>query len=150
MQVAQFGTSFQRGQHAACIVGVAEHRLAGDFDSRRERSRHISPGDSAVAEGFHHLRLDMLRDQFARAADGDDAAVVEVYGFGEGSAEAWAESARALAPRVEVTGETAFCYTDDARRVLASLEGRAELRYLHRAANLEDVFLKLTGRELRD
>jgi lipooligosaccharide transport system ATP-binding protein len=76
--------------------------------------------------------------------------VVEVYGFGDGSAEAWAEAARALAPRVEVTGETVFCYTDDARRVLASLEGRAELRYLHRAANLEDVFLKLTGRELRD
>jgi lipooligosaccharide transport system ATP-binding protein len=24
------------------------------------------------------------------------------------------------------------------------------LRYLHRRANLEDVFLKLTGRELRD
>ena len=73
--------------------------------------------------------------------------VVETFGDG---AVAWAEVARTLAPRVEVTGETVFCYTDDARRVLASLEGRPELRYLHRAANLEDVFLKLTGRELRD
>ena len=34
--------------------------------------------------------------------------------------------------------------------LLASLQGRANLRYLHRPANLEDVFLKLTGRELRD
>jgi lipooligosaccharide transport system ATP-binding protein len=31
-----------------------------------------------------------------------------------------------------------------------SLSLRPELRYLHRPANLEDVFLKLTGRELRD
>ena len=73
--------------------------------------------------------------------------VVETFGEG---AVAWAETARRLAPRVEVTGETVFCYTADARSVLASLEGRPELRYLHRAANLEDVFLKLTGRELRD
>ena len=35
-------------------------------------------------------------------------------------------------------------------QLLASLQGRANLRYLHRPANLEDVFLKLTGRELRD
>ena len=34
--------------------------------------------------------------------------------------------------------------------VLASLEGQADLAYLHRPANLEDVFLKLTGRDLRD
>jgi len=73
--------------------------------------------------------------------------VVEAFGDG---AVAWAETARTLAPRVEVTGETVFCYTADAGRVLASLEGRPALRYLHRAANLEDVFLKLTGRELRD
>ncbi|MGN2393334.1 nodulation factor ABC transporter ATP-binding protein NodI, partial [Pelomicrobium sp. G1] len=30
------------------------------------------------------------------------------------------------------------------------LEGRPGLRYLHRPANLEDVFLKLTGRDIRD
>ena len=30
---------------------------------------------------------------------------------------------------------------------LADTEG---LRYVHRASNLEDVFIKLTGRELRD
>ncbi len=73
--------------------------------------------------------------------------VVEAFGD---AAPDWAAQARDLAPRVEVTGETVFCYTADARPVLASLEGRSGLRYLHRAANLEDVFLKLTGRELRD
>jgi lipooligosaccharide transport system ATP-binding protein len=34
--------------------------------------------------------------------------------------------------------------------VLQRLQQAASLRYLHRPANLEDVFLKLTGREMRD
>ena len=36
------------------------------------------------------------------------------------------------------------------RRWSPTSSGAAELRYLHRPANLEDVFLKLTGRDLRD
>jgi lipooligosaccharide transport system ATP-binding protein len=43
-----------------------------------------------------------------------------------------------------------FFYTDDASPLVAALASQRELRYLHRHANLEDVFLKLTGRELRD
>jgi lipooligosaccharide transport system ATP-binding protein len=31
-----------------------------------------------------------------------------------------------------------------------ALDREPGVRYLHRPANLEDVFLKLTGRELRD
>jgi lipooligosaccharide transport system ATP-binding protein len=31
-----------------------------------------------------------------------------------------------------------------------ALDRETGLRYLHRPANLEDLFLKLTGRELRD
>ena len=74
--------------------------------------------------------------------------VVEVHGEGVGE---WAErDARPLCRRVERTGETVFCYNDDVAALLANLEGRRELRYLHRPADLEDVFLKLTGRELRD
>jgi lipooligosaccharide transport system ATP-binding protein len=74
--------------------------------------------------------------------------VVEVYGD---AAEAWAASTgSSVCARVERIGETVFCYTQDDERVLATLEGAQELRYLHRRANLEDVFLKLTGRDLRD
>ncbi len=74
--------------------------------------------------------------------------VVEVYGDGVAQ---WADgAARDAASRVELTGETAFCYSADAHPLLARLEGVKGLRYLHRPANLEDVFLKLTGRELRD
>jgi lipooligosaccharide transport system ATP-binding protein len=74
--------------------------------------------------------------------------VVEVYGEG---AHAWAdEHAARYARRFEVSGESAFCYVDDAQPLLAHLQGRDDLRYLHRPANLEDVFLKLTGREMRE
>jgi lipooligosaccharide transport system ATP-binding protein len=74
--------------------------------------------------------------------------VVEVYGDG---AETWADTfGKGAAERCEHTGETIFCYTRDADALVHDLERRLELRYLHRPANLEDVFLKLTGRELRD
>mgnify|MGYP001583271064 FL=1 len=76
--------------------------------------------------------------------------VIEVYGE---DAPAWAETAaRRYARRLEVSGETAFCYVEAAEvaPLLAHLAERPALRTLHRPANLEDVFLKLTGRELRD
>ncbi|CAG0946342.1 MAG: Vitamin B12 import ATP-binding protein BtuD [Rhodocyclaceae bacterium] len=78
--------------------------------------------------------------------------VIEVYGEpGEMSAAAWArDEAAQFATRVELAGETAFCYVTESRPLLRHLADRRGLRYLHRPANLEDVFLKLTGRDLRD
>ena len=73
--------------------------------------------------------------------------VVEVHG--PGVAE-WRARAGALAARVERAGDTVFCYAADVAPVLRSLAGQTELAFLHRPANLEDVFLKLTGRDLRD
>ncbi|HZN25385.1 MAG TPA: ATP-binding cassette domain-containing protein [Burkholderiales bacterium] len=74
--------------------------------------------------------------------------VVEVYGDG---ADEWAETfGRRMSERCEKTGETVFCYAHDADPIVHRLERDAQLRYLHRPANLEDLFLKLTGRELRD
>jgi lipooligosaccharide transport system ATP-binding protein len=74
--------------------------------------------------------------------------VVEVYGDG---LNAWLDRfARPVAKRVEITGETAFCYGERLEPLLQNLQTQTALRYLHRPANLEDVFLKLTGRELRD
>ena len=76
--------------------------------------------------------------------------VVEVFDETEHGLTAWAEARRGLASRLEIAGETAFFYCQDPRALLAELEQAPQLRYLHRAANLEDVFLKLTGRDLRD
>jgi lipooligosaccharide transport system ATP-binding protein len=74
--------------------------------------------------------------------------VVEVYGD---EARRWAEQhGRAIAQRLEIAGETAFCYAHDPKPLLDDLATRTGLRYLHRPANLEDLFVKLTGRDLRD
>ena len=74
--------------------------------------------------------------------------VVEVFGD---DAKAWADiHGRRLARRLELAGETAFCYANDAQPLLRDLATRSGVRYLHRPANLEDLFIKLTGRELRD
>jgi lipooligosaccharide transport system ATP-binding protein len=76
-----------------------------------------------------------------------ESQVVEVYGD---HAANWAAGAQALAKRIEISGETVFCYTDRVEPLLQSLSQAEGLRYLHRPANLEDLFLKLTGREMRD
>ena len=74
--------------------------------------------------------------------------VVEVYGTG---ALALVDSPlRQLASRVEVSGETVFFYTQDTGELLKALGAHAHLRTLHRPANLEDLFLKLTGRQIRE
>ena len=85
------------------------------------------------------------RDLIANNLEPD---VVEVYGQG---ALALAESPlKALAARTEVSGETVFFYTQDAKALLAALADYPQLRTLHRPANLEDLFLKLTGRQIRE
>ncbi len=74
--------------------------------------------------------------------------VVEVHGPG---LERWlAEGDMQWILRSERVGETLFCYTDHERELVEELCEHEGLRYLSRAADLEDVFLKLTGRELRE
>jgi lipooligosaccharide transport system ATP-binding protein len=85
--------------------------------------------------------------------------VVEIYGEGlaewqvcapTGGSERSERGGRQFCRRCEQAGETLFCYTEAPEKVVAELEAHPGLRYLHRPANLEDVFLKLTGRDLRD
>lgn len=85
------------------------------------------------------------RDMIATLIERD---VLEIYGeditgFGQ-------TLTPELCDRHEQAGETLFCYTRRPAPVLDALKTQSQLRYLHRPANLEDVFLKLTGRELRD
>jgi lipooligosaccharide transport system ATP-binding protein len=86
------------------------------------------------------------RDLIAQHLEPD---VVEVYGTG---ALTLMDDAplKALAARVEVSGETVFFYTVDAKPLLQALTAHPQLRTLHRPANLEDLFLKLTGRQIRE
>jgi lipooligosaccharide transport system ATP-binding protein len=77
-----------------------------------------------------------------------EPAVVEV--FGEGLADWTRTHAATQCLRHESVGETLFCYTASPDSVIAALKEVPALRYVHRPSNLEDVFLKLTGRDLRD
>lgn len=52
--------------------------------------------------------------------------------------------------RVENVGETVLVYGPEREPLLQRVEAEIGPRYLYRPASLEDVFLKLTGRELRD
>jgi lipooligosaccharide transport system ATP-binding protein len=74
--------------------------------------------------------------------------VVEVHGS---AVKEWHEQkGRHLPLRCEPVGDTWFYYGQTVEPLLQALQTQSELRYLHRPADLEDVFLKLTGRELRD
>ena len=85
------------------------------------------------------------RDLIAQHLEPD---VVEVYG--NGALSLVDGPLRELAARVEVSGETVFFYTQDAGALLQALAAHPHLRTLHRPANLEDLFLKLTGRQIRE
>lgn len=84
------------------------------------------------------------RDLIAEHLEGD---VIEVYG--DGARELGGRYGD-LAERVESSGETVFFYLRDPQPLLQRLAGEHGVRYLHRPANLEDLFLKLTGRQIRD
>jgi len=85
------------------------------------------------------------RDLIAKHLEPD---VVEV--FGNGALALVDSPLKTLAARVEVSGETVFFYTAQAKPLLQVLEAYPHLRTLHRPANLEDLFLKLTGRQIRE
>ena len=86
------------------------------------------------------------RDLIAQFLEPD---VVEAYG--NGALPLATSSMQSLASRVEVSGETVFFYTQDAKPLLDAIaREHPKLRTLHRPANLEDLFLKLTGRQIRE
>jgi len=76
----------------------------------------------------------------------------DVFEFAAVDATALAAAAASLpgVSRAEAIGESVLVYCRDPQPMLAWLAERPALRWLRRPANLEDVFLKLTGRDLRD
>ena len=87
------------------------------------------------------------RDLIAQHLEPD---VVELYGQGAVALAAEDSPLRQHAARLEVSGETVFFYTANAQPLLLALQATPQIRSLHRPANLEDLFLKLTGRQIRE
>ncbi len=82
-----------------------------------------------------HIGAEVI-ELFPRDGDGDRAAAVEAL-------------SRA-ADHLERAGDEVYGFFRDPVSARAVLPELAETTFLHRAASLEDVFLKLTGRELRE
>lgn len=88
-----------------------------------------------IAEGSPHALID----------EHIGCPVIEIFG---GNPQELSSLIRPYVQRIEVSGETLFCYAPDPEQVRVQLRGRAGLRLLERPPNLEDVFLRLTGREM--
>ncbi|QLL64543.1 nodulation factor ABC transporter ATP-binding protein NodI [Sinorhizobium mexicanum] len=88
-----------------------------------------------IAEGRPHALIDELIG----------CEVIEIYG---GNPHELQSLISPYAQRIEVSGETLFCYASDPEQVRVRLRERTGLRVLQRPPNLEDVFLRLTGREM--
>lgn len=106
-----------------------------------------------VAEGAPHALVAAAIEPFVLEIHGDWSSVGGIDAFERRLAESLTPLAAngATAPRFERAGETLFCYTTrDPAAALALLEPHPTLTAVIRRGHLEDLFLKLTGRELRD
>ena len=103
-----------------------------------DKCRKIAEGSprQLIAEHIEPQVIEVFADSGEAGSHGEPGNFAKIHGH--------------LAARVEVSGETVFFYCHDAHPLLAQLADTRGLRYVHRASNLEDVFIKLTGRELRD
>lgn len=72
--------------------------------------------------------------------------VLEVHGDGG----AVTQALTGAKGRLEAVADSHYFYTRFGRAAVKRLEALPAITFLHRPANLEDVFLKLTGRDLRD
>ncbi|MGO7345212.1 nodulation factor ABC transporter ATP-binding protein NodI [Rhizobium johnstonii] len=95
----------------------------------------VLEGGVKIAEG---RPFDLIKEQIG-------CPVIEIYG---GDPQELSLLIKPNARRIEISGETLFCYTPDPEQVRAQLRGHWGLRLLERPPNLEDVFLRLTGREM--
>jgi len=100
----------------------------------------------------------MIMDGGRILAEGSPASLVERYAKGEvvefripdsGPDEVLGCLA-GLAFEYEVSGDTMFIFADDGEALLKKASCFLAGGFIHRRATLEDVFLKLTGRELRE
>jgi lipooligosaccharide transport system ATP-binding protein len=98
-----------------------------------------------VIDHGKHIAEGAPRDLIAQHLEPE---VVEVYG--QGALDLAKSPLQGLAARTEVSGETVFFCTHASKPLLQALEAYPHLRTLHRPANLEDLFLKLTGRQIRE
>ena len=102
---------------------------------------YILDGGGVIAEGAPR---ELIRRHI-------EPEVVEVSGD---AAADWLAAHPPPGARTERFGDLIYCYGEEPQPLMndlrAACDAGARLRFIHRPANLEDVFLKLTGRDLRE
>ncbi|MGH1539187.1 MAG: ATP-binding cassette domain-containing protein [Arenicella sp.] len=76
-----------------------------------------------------------------------ESQVVEVHG---GNSTLFDQVNQWQLARIENVGETLYCYCDQPQTLMDNLLAISGVNFYVRPSNLEDVFLRLTGRDLRD
>src|SRR5207245_6425801 len=76
LQVGKILSFRKRAQQRLGVHAIAEHRVAGPLDAAAERSRLAQPRLEPRPVHLDHVGLDVLGDQGARRALGNDAAVI--------------------------------------------------------------------------
>jgi len=115
--------------------------LTTHFMDEAERLCHrliVMDHGSIIAEGKPR---DLLKEKL-------EPEVIEV--FGPGATSLKDQPLASFANRIEITGESIYFYTSNSQQILKELAAYPDLRVLHRPVNLEDLFLKLTGRQIRE
>ena len=134
----------------------ARHVMWERLGALRKRGKAIILTTHFMEEAERLCDRVMVMDHGQKIAEGSPKAliaaevephVVEVQGLQTDSERA---DIAMHADRVEVSGESTFFYSRAPHALLQALEARPGLRVLHRPADLEDVFLKFTGREIRE
>lgn len=74
----------------------------------------------------------------------------EVIEIRAGDTRRFAALAERHGCRLEAQGDSLYCYGRESAPLLDALQQDPAFVYLHRPAGLEDVFLRITGRDLRD
>ncbi len=126
-------------------AAIIDHgRIVACDSPRRLIEAHIEPH---VVE----LRGDLAMQWMGRLAF--DEAARQRHDAGKGVSAAqddWLQPLALAGFRIEPVGETVLIYGNEREALLREVDALIGPGYLYRPASLEDVFLRLTGRDLRD
>ena len=134
----------------------ARHVIWGRLSELRARGKTLLLTTHYMEEAERLCDELVIMDQGRILAQGSPRELIERYVEREviemrgGEAAAFLQLAESSGCRLERMGSSIYCYSRQFAPLIEALRQRPDLKYTHRPAGLEDVFLRLTGRELRD
>ncbi|MHB8174578.1 MAG: ABC transporter ATP-binding protein [Nitrospirota bacterium] len=136
----------------------ARHLIWQKLKEQKRQGRTMVLTTHYMDEAAHLCDRLVVMDQGKILALGTPQELIDKYAKGsvvelqipDGGAEEILSSISGADYNYEISGDTLFINSDDGDLILARLSSFIKSGFVHRPATLEDVFLKLTGRELRE